>query len=189
MTLWGTSCGHLRTSTCWWGPTCLSLEEGATQLSACGSGQNYVKQGTLRKAPETSFMAVNIKHFNWFTTVPQQCSPAKYLEGSFFFRDNNKPINILTGIDYWLDNLMCNVPELVMCFHVNGIVHVNKPSFYCPNESFYSQLNTVLILVLIVLWSEIWDDLNRGHPWSWELHLLNHGCERHRSEHLVLSQV
>jgi len=39
-------------------------------------------------------------------------------------RDNNKPINILTGIDYWLDNLMCNVPELVMCFHVNGIVQV-----------------------------------------------------------------
>lgn len=44
-----------------------------------------------------------------------------------FFRDNNKPINILTGIDYWLDNLMCNVPELVMCFHVNGIVQVS----YC----------------------------------------------------------
>lgn len=42
-----------------------------------------------------------------------------------FFRDNNKPINILTGIDYWLDNLMCNVPELVMCFHVNGIVQVS----------------------------------------------------------------
>ncbi|MED6293210.1 Erythroid differentiation- factor 1 [Characodon lateralis] len=37
-------------------------------------------------------------------------------------QDSNKPINILTGIDYWLDNLMCNVPELVMCFHVNGIV-------------------------------------------------------------------
>lgn len=42
-----------------------------------------------------------------------------------FFRESNKPINILTGIDYWLDNLMCNVPELVMCFHVNGIVQVN----------------------------------------------------------------
>ena len=36
--------------------------------------------------------------------------------------DYNKPINILTGIDYWLDNLICNVPEVVMCFHVNGIV-------------------------------------------------------------------
>lgn len=48
-----------------------------------------------------------------------------------FFRDNNKPINILTGIDYWLDNLMCNVPELVMCFHVNGIVQVNYSSLVC----------------------------------------------------------
>lgn len=43
----------------------------------------------------------------------------------FVFRDNNKPINVLTGIDYWLDNLICNVPELVMCFHVNGIVQVS----------------------------------------------------------------
>lgn len=48
-----------------------------------------------------------------------------------FFRDNNKPINILTGIDYWLDNLMCNVPELVMCFHVNGIVQVSDMFFGC----------------------------------------------------------
>ena len=28
----------------------------------------------------------------------------------------------MTGIDYWLDNLMCNVPELIMCYHLNGIV-------------------------------------------------------------------
>ncbi|XP_072335324.1 erythroid differentiation-related factor 1 isoform X2 [Scyliorhinus torazame] len=46
----------------------------------------------------------------------------KYPAVSLRLRDSNKPINILTGIDYWLDNLMCNVPELVMCFHVNGIV-------------------------------------------------------------------
>uniref|UniRef100_A0A2C9M859 Erythroid differentiation-related factor 1 n=1 Tax=Biomphalaria glabrata TaxID=6526 RepID=A0A2C9M859_BIOGL len=32
------------------------------------------------------------------------------------------PINILTGLDYWLDNLMSNVPEVAMCYHVNGIV-------------------------------------------------------------------
>jgi hypothetical protein len=32
------------------------------------------------------------------------------------------PVNVLTGLDYWLDNLMCNVPEVAMCFHVNGIV-------------------------------------------------------------------
>ncbi|CAF4611583.1 unnamed protein product, partial [Rotaria sp. Silwood1] len=36
--------------------------------------------------------------------------------------DMNKPINVLTGIDCWLDNLMCNVPELAMCYHVDGIV-------------------------------------------------------------------
>uniref|UniRef100_A0A3P9HZV7 Erythroid differentiation regulatory factor 1 n=1 Tax=Oryzias latipes TaxID=8090 RepID=A0A3P9HZV7_ORYLA len=46
----------------------------------------------------------------------------RYPAVSLKLRDSNKPINILTGIDYWLDNLMCNVPELVMCFHVNGIV-------------------------------------------------------------------
>ncbi|KAL2083123.1 hypothetical protein ACEWY4_020896 [Coilia grayii] len=46
----------------------------------------------------------------------------RYPAVSLRLRDNNKPINILTGMDYWLDNLMCNVPELVMCFHVNGIV-------------------------------------------------------------------
>ena len=33
-----------------------------------------------------------------------------------------KPIHILTGLDYWLDNLMCQVPEVLMCFHLNGIV-------------------------------------------------------------------
>ena len=34
----------------------------------------------------------------------------------------NKPISVLTGIDYWLDNLMCNVPEVAMCYHIGGIV-------------------------------------------------------------------
>ena len=34
----------------------------------------------------------------------------------------NKPINILTGMDYWLDNLMCQVPEVVMCYHMDGFV-------------------------------------------------------------------
>ncbi|XP_076295316.1 erythroid differentiation-related factor 1 [Lasioglossum baleicum] len=41
---------------------------------------------------------------------------------SLRLRDMTKPINILTGIDYWLDNLMCNVPEVVMCYHLHGIV-------------------------------------------------------------------
>ncbi|XP_062611260.1 LOW QUALITY PROTEIN: erythroid differentiation-related factor 1-like [Saccostrea cucullata] len=41
---------------------------------------------------------------------------------SLRLRDMNTPINVLTGLDYWLDNLMCNVPEVAMCFHVDGIV-------------------------------------------------------------------
>ncbi|XP_064398413.1 erythroid differentiation-related factor 1-like isoform X3 [Halichondria panicea] len=48
---------------------------------------------------------------------------------SLKLRDMQKPITVLTGMDYWLDNLMCNVPELAMCFHVDGIVqdyHVIK---------------------------------------------------------------
>jgi len=34
-------------------------------------------------------------------------------------------MNVLTGMDYWLDNLVCNVNEL-MCHHLNGIVKYNK---------------------------------------------------------------
>ncbi|KAK2706432.1 erythroid differentiation-related factor 1-like [Artemia franciscana] len=41
---------------------------------------------------------------------------------SLRLRDMNKPISILTGMDYWLDNLMCNVPEVVMCCHLGGLV-------------------------------------------------------------------
>lgn len=41
---------------------------------------------------------------------------------SLKLRDMSKPINILTGIDYWLDNLMCNVPEVVMYYHLDGLV-------------------------------------------------------------------
>ena len=38
------------------------------------------------------------------------------------YRDSNQAINVLTGLDYWLDNLICNVPEVIMCFHLNGII-------------------------------------------------------------------
>lgn len=41
---------------------------------------------------------------------------------SLRLRDMSEPINVLTGIDYWLDNLMCNVPEVVMCYHLDGLV-------------------------------------------------------------------
>ena len=41
---------------------------------------------------------------------------------SLRLRDMKHPINVLTGLDYWLDNLMCNVPEIFMCYHIDGIV-------------------------------------------------------------------
>ena len=39
-----------------------------------------------------------------------------------------KPVTVLTGMEYWLDNLMCNVPELAMCFHVDGILQARAES-------------------------------------------------------------
>ena len=41
---------------------------------------------------------------------------------SLRLHDMKKPINVLTGLDYWLDNLMSSVPEVVMCYHLDGIV-------------------------------------------------------------------
>ena len=42
---------------------------------------------------------------------------------------------MLTGLDYWLDNLMCNVPEVVMCFHMDGIVQVELEEIIIYNQS------------------------------------------------------
>ena len=45
---------------------------------------------------------------------------------SLRLKDMGKPITVLTGLDCWLDNLMCNVPEVLMYYHINGVVqHVN----------------------------------------------------------------
>ncbi len=41
---------------------------------------------------------------------------------SLQLQDATKPANVLTGLDYWLDNLMCQVPEIVMCFHIDGMI-------------------------------------------------------------------
>lgn len=41
---------------------------------------------------------------------------------SLHLRDNSKPIPVLNGIDYWLGNFICNLPEFVLGFHVSGIV-------------------------------------------------------------------
>jgi len=51
-------------------------------------------------------------------------TPWRYKNVCGWNSDMSKPINVLTGIDHWLDNLMCNVPELAMCYHDNGIVQV-----------------------------------------------------------------
>lgn len=34
----------------------------------------------------------------------------------------SKPLSVSAAIDYWLDNLICNVPEVAMCYHSNGNV-------------------------------------------------------------------
>lgn len=34
----------------------------------------------------------------------------------------DETISKLTVIDYWLDNIMCNVPAVNICHHINGIV-------------------------------------------------------------------
>jgi len=47
------------------------------------------------------------------------------------------PISVLTGLDCWLDNLMCNVPEVAMCFHIDGIVQVGNPLDDCDMVVLY----------------------------------------------------
>ncbi len=47
---------------------------------------------------------------------------AEHPSVSLRLHDADKPINVLTGLDYWLDNLMCQVPEVLMCYHLDGIV-------------------------------------------------------------------
>lgn len=34
----------------------------------------------------------------------------------------SKSMNVLTGIDYWLDNSICNINKLLICHHSNGTV-------------------------------------------------------------------
>jgi hypothetical protein len=37
-----------------------------------------------------------------------------------------EPIRVLSGIDYWLDNLMAHVPEVTMCYHSNCFVQKHE---------------------------------------------------------------
>ncbi|CAF5145768.1 unnamed protein product, partial [Rotaria sp. Silwood1] len=43
---------------------------------------------------------------------------------SLRLRHMNKSINALTGINRWLNDLMCNVLELAMCYHVDAIIQL-----------------------------------------------------------------
>ena len=58
-----------------------------------------------------------------------------------FCRDTNSPISVLTGLEYWLDNLMCNVPEIAMCYHLGGFVQV----WYLTSRRFRQVLKIWLI--------------------------------------------
>lgn len=89
-----------------------------------------------------------------------------------FCRDMKKPISVLTGLDYWLDNLMCNVPELAMCYHDNGIVQVSNwcvCTWTCVGVGIdvaaFIRISKILALVLIILFcfAELRTDQNRGN--------------------------
>ena len=41
---------------------------------------------------------------------------------SLYVEDATQPINVLTGIDLWLDSLMNNVPEVLMAYRVENVI-------------------------------------------------------------------
>ena len=41
---------------------------------------------------------------------------------SLYIQEGSVPINVLTGIDIWLDNLMNNVPEVLMAYRVENVI-------------------------------------------------------------------
>ncbi|XP_026807422.1 erythroid differentiation-related factor 1-like [Rhopalosiphum maidis] len=57
-------------------------------------------------------------------------------------RDMSKSLSVLTGIDYWLENLMNDIPEIEFCYHINGIVQkyerVKTEDIPCLNGSTFS---------------------------------------------------
>lgn len=57
----------------------------------------------------------------------------------------SKPLTMLTAIDYWLENLMCDIPETEFCYHINGIVQkyelIKTEDLPCLNGSKFSPQN------------------------------------------------
>ncbi|KAE9522851.1 hypothetical protein AGLY_016748 [Aphis glycines] len=54
----------------------------------------------------------------------------------------SKPLSMLTAIDYWLENLMNDIPVIEFCYHINGIVQkyeeVKTENIPCLNGSNFS---------------------------------------------------
>jgi hypothetical protein len=46
----------------------------------------------------------------------------KWLYFEWFAKELQYDLFSFLGLDYWLDNLMCQVPEVLMCYHLDGIV-------------------------------------------------------------------
>ncbi|CAH1725638.1 unnamed protein product [Aphis gossypii] len=57
-------------------------------------------------------------------------------------RNMSKPLSMLTAIDYWLENLMNDIPVIEFCYHINGIVQkyeeVKTENIPCLNGSNFS---------------------------------------------------
>ncbi|XP_048747467.2 erythroid differentiation-related factor 1-like [Ostrea edulis] len=92
-----------------------------TRLNRNVSEQDEFSEDSFGQQREVTWTFENIQMLIG-TDLPIFNRGANYPCVSLRLRDMNTPINVLTGLDYWLDNLMCNVPEVAMCFHVDGIV-------------------------------------------------------------------
>lgn len=66
-----------------------------------------------------------LKLFDFARVFQNQNYPLRIIANSklfFFYLFHNTFLNFFIGIDYWLNNLMCNVPEILMCYHLDGLV-------------------------------------------------------------------
>jgi len=61
---------------------------------------------------------------------------------------------MLTALDYWLDNLICDIPQIEFCYHINGIVQkyelVKTDDLPCLNGSTFSP-NSISIHMKYIL--------------------------------------
>ena len=107
---------------------CLAETTGQPSLSSSTVQKSAIETGkTSQDFPSGSYYMHDVLWtFEDITMLVGSDLPifggGRYPAVSLRLHDASKPINILTGMDYWLDNLMCNVPELMMCYHLNGIV-------------------------------------------------------------------